>query len=102
MARLGRGLRLVLVLRDARRKELDLDLRLRESVRLQRLRHRLHHAVRTADEGGVDVGQIDPVRKQRIGFLLIDTAVEKSDVLRLPAHDVDQVEAIEVTVLEIG
>src|SRR5262249_45205620 len=93
---------LVLVLRDACREELDLDPRLREAARLQRLRHGLHHSVWTADERSVDVGEVDPVCKERFGLLLVDAPIENRDVLRFAAHHVDEIETFQVAILEIG
>ena len=63
------------------------------AARLQRLGDRLHHAVGAADEHGVDVVEIDPVREQRVGLLAVDAAVQQLDVLRLARQHVDQVEA---------
>ena len=63
-------------------------------MRLQRLVDRLHHAIRAAYESRVDVCDIDPPLDQRIGFVSVDAAVEDIDVLRLAAHDVDQIETL--------
>ena len=87
-------------LRDARREALDPDLRVGVAARLQRLGHRLHHAVRTADEHGVDGVEIEPVREQRVGLRPVDPAVQELDVLRLARQHVDQVEARQVGVLQ--
>ena len=59
----------------------------------ERVGHRLHHAVGTADERGVDVVEVDPVREQRVGLLAVDAAVQQLDVLRLARQHVDEVEA---------
>ena len=87
---------------DARREPLDPHLRLGEAARLQRVGHRLHHAVGAADEHRVDAVEIDPVREQRVGLGAVDPAVQELDVLRLARQHVDEVEARQVRVLERG
>ena len=92
----------MLVFRDARREKLDLDLRLGQSVHLQRLSDRLHHAVGATYEGGIDFAHVHPMLQQRIGLLAVDPPVQDFDVLRLAAHDINEVETGEEAVLQVG
>jgi hypothetical protein len=75
-------LRLALVFGDARREQFHLDAGFRHAMRLQRLRHRLHHAVGTADESG-RCRPRRPSAEQRVGLRTIDAAIQDLDVLRL-------------------
>ena len=81
-------------------KAFDLDLGVGKAARLQRRGDGVHHAFGPADERGVDVVEVDPLREQRVGLGAVDAAVQQLDVLRLARQHVDQVEAAEVGVLE--
>ena len=104
MMRLAGGLAARLARRrgGAGGEQFDTDALLRHARFLQRGGHAVHHVFRTADECVVDVFHAQPALEQLAAFVLRDAAVEQLDVLLLAAHHVDEVQALQVLVLQLG
>src|SRR6202521_6222112 len=73
-------------LRNTGGEQLDFDLRLVHSVRLQALRYLVHHAFRPADKHRIDIREINPVTEQLFALAAGDPAVQQIDILLLAAE----------------
>ena len=93
-ARLGRGL--------GGREDFHLDGVLGHAVLDEHVAGFFHHVERPAHERAVDIRRVDPVREQLLDLGAVDPAVEQIDIELFAAHDIDQIEAPEIAILQVG
>jgi hypothetical protein len=82
-------------------EQFEVDAFQGHAVGLQAVAHGLGHFLRAADEGGVEGFDIHPAAEQLAAFVGVDAAVVQVDVLLLAAEHENQVQALQVTVLQV-